>query len=207
MAALAQPPGHWREAGGMDGHGRALKRAGVLIALVERDGGIHVVLTRRSDGLRDHAGQISFPGGRIESRDASPEATALRETREEIGVAIDDLELLGYLPAYLTGTGFVVLPTVARLCPSAVMRPCPIEVAEIFEVPLGFILDARNHQPHVVANAGCHYRLAAIPYGDYFIWGATAGMLMTLYSYLTGQKPVVDPQGEPWSRPHNPSAG
>lgn len=191
LAGLAGPPPHW--AGCED---TGVTRASVLVPLVERHNGIHVVLTVRSRELRAHAGQISFPGGRIDAVDATPLDTALRETREEIGVGDEDVELLGGLPTYRTGTGFVVLPHIARLTPTAAFRCCPIEVAEIFEVPLGFVLDERNHRAHVIEHGDGRYRLCAMPYEDYFIWGATAGMLLSLYSGITGRAPAIDPQGE-----------
>ena len=169
--------------------------------LIERASGINVVLTRRSERLRAHAGQISFPGGRIEASDATPVEAARRETREEIGVGDRDIDVIGYLPSYFTGTGFMILPTVARLDSRAELRACPSEVAEIFEVPLAFIIDPANHQAHVIRHQAGYYRLGAIPYGDYFIWGATAGLLLTLYGYVTGATPLVDPRGEPVAGP------
>lgn len=173
-----------------------LQTAGVLVPLVERLGEKRVILTRRSASLRDHAGQIGFPGGRIESHDASPEDAARREADEEIGVSNQSIETLGYLPPYRTGTGFLVFPSVACVASTARLTPCPVEVAEIFEVPLGFVLDPANHCSHVIEHAGAQYRLGTLPYQDYFIWGATAGMLLTLYGFVTGQPPSVDPQGE-----------
>ncbi len=178
---------------------RRLSRAGVLVAFIARASGINVVLTRRSEQLRWHAGQISFPGGRIEAADATPVVTARREAREEIGVRARSIHVLGTLPAYATGTGFIMLPTVAQLDARAEIRRCPSEVSEIVEVPLAFILDAANHCSHVIQHAGGYYRLGAIAYGDYFIWGATAGVLLTLYQQITGCAPLVDPRGEAMS--------
>lgn len=168
--------------------------AAVLVPLVERAGGLHLILTRRSEHLREHAGQISFPGGRIEPCDPDPVAAALREAEEEIGLGPQSVELLGRLPNYCTGTGFVVEPVVGLVDPAAPLRPEPGEVAEIFEVPLGFILDARNHRRHVIRRQGREYRLWAMPYGDYFIWGATAGMLLELRRQLHGSD--IPPAGK-----------
>ncbi|PWG61343.1 CoA pyrophosphatase [Sediminicurvatus halobius] len=166
--------------------GEGLCPAAVLVPLVERSRGLHLILTRRSEHLREHAGQISFPGGRIEPHDRDPVAAALREAEEEIGLGPESVELLGRLPTYCTGTGFVVEPVVGLVDPTAPLRPEPGEVAEIFEVPLDFVLDTRNHRRHVVHRRGRKYRLWAMPYGEYFIWGATAGMLLELGRQLHG---------------------
>lgn len=160
--------------------------AAVLVPLIERPDGFHVLLTRRTETLKDHAGQISFPGGRIEPDDASVEAAALREAQEEIALAPERVEILGRLGRYRTGTGFLVYPVVGVLEPPLTLRPDPSEVAEIFEVPLSFFLDPANHRPHVMRHQDREYRLHAMPYGDYYIWGATAGMLLSLYQALTG---------------------
>lgn len=168
-----------------------LRLAAVLVPLVERDDGVHVVLTRRTENLRDHPGQISFPGGRIEPGDNGPLGAALRETEEEIGVSPPLVEVLGPLPRYRTGTGFLVHPLVGFIDPRAGFRPEPGEVAEIFEVPLGFIVDTRNHRPHVMHRGGRRVRLHAIPFRHYYIWGATAGMLRTFGEILLGS--VVPP--------------
>jgi 8-oxo-dGTP pyrophosphatase MutT (NUDIX family) len=162
-----------------------LREAAVLVPLVERDSGIRVVLTRRTHTLRDHAGQISFPGGRIEASDTDPVEAALRETEEEIGVPRDRVALIGELPSLPTATGYLIHPVVGFLDPSVRFRAQPSEVAEIFEVPLSFVLDTGNHRPHTIARDGRRYRLHAIPYRDYFIWGATAGMLRSLVQLLT----------------------
>ncbi|HKJ94134.1 MAG TPA: CoA pyrophosphatase [Gammaproteobacteria bacterium] len=171
------------DASGLNSEG--LRPAAVLVPLIERSGGINVVLTRRTEHLRDHAGQISFPGGSIEEHDASPAAAALREAEEEIGVPPRAVDLVGELPTYATGTGFLVYPAIGFLDSAVVFRPDPEEVAEIFEVPLDFFLDPGNHRPHDIVHRGRRYRLCAMPYGDYYIWGATAGMLRQLYRLLT----------------------
>lgn len=165
-----------------------LVHAAVLVPLVERPEGLHVILTRRTEDLRDHAGQISFPGGRIEPSDASVEAAALRETHEEIGISPAQVDVLGRLRCYRTGTGYWVHPVVGLLRPPLELRPEPGEVAEIFEVPLAFFLDPGNHQPHLFEHQGRRYQLVAMPYGEYFIWGATAGMLRCLYQALVDEE-------------------
>lgn len=163
-----------------------LRPAAVLVPLVERYHGINVVLTRRAENLRDHPGQISFPGGRIDAGDSGPLDAALRETEEEIGVARPLVEVLGPLPRYRTGTGFLVHPLVGFVDPRAGFRPEPGEVSEIFEVPLEFVLDTRNHRPHIMHREGRRIRLHAIPFRDYYIWGATAGMLRVFGEVLLG---------------------
>jgi len=157
-----------------------LTPAAVLFPIVQRDGGHTVLLTQRTAHLRDHAGQISFPGGRVEAEDVSPVHTALRETEEEIGLARDRIDILGFLPEYRTGTGFRVTPVVALVRPPFDLQPDPFEVAEIFEVPLDFLLDPANHQQHSIHWQGALRHYFAMPYGDYFIWGATAGMIRSL---------------------------
>jgi 8-oxo-dGTP pyrophosphatase MutT (NUDIX family) len=139
-----------------------------------------VLLTQRTAHLREHAGQISFPGGRVEPEDASPAHTALRETEEEIGLASAHIEIVGYLPEYRTNTGFRVMPVVGLVRPPFALRPDPSEVAEVFEVPLAFLMDPANHQQHSVHYRGKLRHYYAMPYGDYFIWGATAGIIVTL---------------------------
>lgn len=163
-----------------------LRPAAVLVPLVERQLGLNVILTRRSVRLRDHAGQISFPGGRIEPGDRSPHMAALREAEEEIGVRPEQVDVVAELPQYRTGTGFLVHPVVGFVDPGAGFRPCPIEVAEVFEVPLSFVLNPENHRPHEFHYQGRVHQLRAMPYGEYFIWGATASILVELYQVLTG---------------------
>ena len=161
-----------------------LTPAAVLFPIVQRGSGQTVLLTQRTAHLRDHAGQISFPGGRVEADDPSPVHTALRETEEEIGLAREHVEILGFLPEYHTGTGFRVTPVVALLMPPFELAPDPFEVAEVFEVPLAFLLDPANHKRHSLHYRGALRHFFAMPYGDYFIWGATAGMIRSLSERL-----------------------
>ncbi|HEX5126971.1 MAG TPA: CoA pyrophosphatase [Rhodocyclaceae bacterium] len=159
-------------------------RAAVLIPLVTREGGITVLLTRRADHLYHHPGQISFPGGRVEARDASSVNTALRETQEEIGLAPESVELLGELPAYATSTGFHVSPVVGFVRPPFELKVDAFEVAEVFEVPLSFVANMANYQRHRVERMGSMRHFLAVPYAGRFIWGATAGMLAMLAAFL-----------------------
>jgi 8-oxo-dGTP pyrophosphatase MutT (NUDIX family) len=161
-----------------------LTPAAVLFPIVLRQDGHTVLLTQRTAHLRDHAGQISFPGGRVEESDHSTLHTALRETEEEIGLAREHIEPIGYLPEYRTGTGFRVTPVVALVRPPFDLKIDPFEVAEVFEVPLAFLLDPVNHQRHSIHHRGALRQYFAMPYGDYFIWGATAGMIRSLTERL-----------------------
>lgn len=161
--------------------------AAVLVPLVlheAREGGVTVLLTRRTDHLHHHPGQISFPGGGMEAGDETPEAAALRETQEEIGLDPARVEIIGRLPEYRTGTGFHVTPVVGLLRPPLELKLDAFEVAEAFEVPLTHFLDPARHQRHSIVVHGQTRHFHAMPYGDYFIWGATAGMLMSLYRLL-----------------------
>lgn len=160
--------------------------AAVLIPLIERPSGMHILLTRRTEHLRRHPGQISFPGGRMES-DESVEAAALRESQEEIGLPPERVEIIGRLGSWRVTTGFIIYPVVGIIQPPVRLKLDPREVAEIFELPLSFLLDPKNHKPHIVEYGGKKHELIALPYGDYFIWGATAGMLHRLYRTLAGE--------------------
>lgn len=161
-----------------------LTPAAVLFPLVCRPEGVSVLLTLRSAHLKDHPGQISFPGGRWEPEDGSPHQTALREAREEVGLDPAQVRLFGCLPEYRTSTGFRVTPVVGALRPPLDLVPDPFEVAEIFEVPLAFLLDPANRQRHRVQWQGREREYFALPYGKYFIWGATAGMILSLAQLL-----------------------
>lgn len=172
-----------------DGVGNeVLTPASVLFPIVLRPGAPTVLLTQRTAHLRDHPGQISFPGGRAEAHDPSPAHTALREAQEEVGLLPAHIEVAGYLPEYRTGTGFSVTPVVAVVTPPFELSPDPFEVAEVFEVPLAFLLDPANHQQHALHYRGKLRSYYAMRYDDYFIWGATAGMIISLYHALEAQR-------------------
>jgi 8-oxo-dGTP pyrophosphatase MutT (NUDIX family) len=183
--------------------------AAVLIPLLTRGEGLAMLLTRRSESLAQHRGQIAFPGGRIDPLDASAQAAALRETHEEIGIAPGQVEILGMLPRYRTGTGYVVTPVVGHVEPApdlGSLRIEPGEVAEVFEVPLGFLMDPANHErrsivlpdesgePDDPGNRDARIRsrsFYSMPWrpadgrdAEYFIWGATAAMLRNFYRFL-----------------------
>ncbi|MDA1117144.1 MAG: CoA pyrophosphatase [Proteobacteria bacterium] len=164
--------------------GAARKPASVLVPIVARPEALTVLLTRRTAHLREHSGQISFPGGRVEPGDGNAEATALRETREEIGLDAQRIELLGKLSDYHTRTGFRITPVVALVSPPFELRLDAHEVDAAFEVPLSFLLDPANHQRHAREFQGRTVHYFAIPYGEHYIWGATAGMLVNLYRHL-----------------------
>ena len=161
--------------------------AAVLVPVVLHERGFAVLLTRRTAHLSAHAGQISFPGGRLEADDAHAAAAALRETEEEIGLPPDQVEVIGRLDTYVTRTGFEVTPIVGLILPPTSLRPDPFEVAEVFEVPLAFLLDPRNRERRAREFEGIRREFWAIPYGEYLIWGATAGMLVNLSEALLDQ--------------------
>lgn len=159
--------------------------ASVLMPIVMRGDAPTLLLTRRTDHLNDHAGQVSLPGGRVDAEDATVIETALREAEEEIGLQRRHVEVLGTLPDYVTGTGFVVTPVVALAHAPFELRADPFEVAEIFEVPLAFLMDGSKHQRRSFRMPDGRSRtFYAMPYERYFIWGATAGMLRNLYHFL-----------------------
>lgn len=155
--------------------------AAVLCPIVERPAGLRMLFTRRTEHLPRHAGQISFPGGRIEESDASPLAAALREAREEIGLAEHQVRPVGELARYRTGTGYEILPYVGFVAADFEPVPDRREVAEVFEAPLDFVLDPRNrHRERFVGSHGRAAWYDTVPYGEYHIWGATAAILRTL---------------------------
>lgn len=164
--------------------GMALRAASVLIPVIEREPALTVLFTRRTDHLQAHAGQISFPGGGAEPEDESPIATALRETEEEIGLPSAKIEVLGHLGEHHTVTGFRVTPVVGLIKPPFDLRPDDFEVAEVFEVPLAFFLDTKNHKRGHMMRDGKPREFDAMPYEGYYIWGATASMLKRFHAYL-----------------------
>jgi 8-oxo-dGTP pyrophosphatase MutT (NUDIX family) len=162
----------------------SLTRAAVLVPIVRRQTGLTVLLTKRTEHLRDHAGQIAFPGGRCEESDQSPIATAMREAAEEVGLFPGQIEVLGQLPEYRTGTGFLITPVVGLVSPPLNLRLDDFEVAEAFETPLDFLLDPANHHRHQIKIGDDWHEYWALPWQGYYIWGATAGMLVSLYRLL-----------------------
>jgi len=165
--------------------GTVLKHAAVLVPVVARDGRLNLLFTQRTPHLAAHAGQISFPGGRVEAADADRADTALRETEEEIGVARRHVQVLGALPDYVLATGFRITPVVGWIEAPFETRPDPFEVADIFEIPLEHFLDAARYQRHEYHFNGRHRHYVAIPYQGRYIWGATAGMLLSLAHMLS----------------------
>ena len=160
------------------------KAAAVLVPLVLREEEITVLLTQRTNHLKAHAGQVSFPGGRVEKTDDSREAAALRETEEEIGVTREHIELIGHLDIYMTRTGYEITPVVGFLRPPFQVTPDPFEVAEVFEVPLNFLIAPANHQLMAREDKGSKRQFYAMQYQERYIWGATAGMLVNLSELL-----------------------
>ncbi|MFC5512134.1 CoA pyrophosphatase [Massilia jejuensis] len=166
--------------------GFKLRRAAVLIPLVDRPEGLNVLLTLRTDHLTNHAGQIAFPGGRAEELDSSPIETALRESEEEIGLHRRHVSIVGVLPDYVTGSAYRVAPVVALVAPPFGLAADPNEVAEIFEVPLAFLMNGLHHQrmSFELPEGKGRRSFYAMPYERFFIWGATAGMLRNLFHFL-----------------------
>jgi len=162
--------------------------AAVLVPIVDRGpedpAGLTVLLTLRAPHLKLHSGQVSFPGGRVDARDASPEAAALREAHEEIGLDARRVELLGRLPEYRTGTGYRITPVVGVVAAPFELKPHPGEVSEVFEVPLAVLLDPANHRLESREWRGRMRHFFVIAHERHYIWGATAGMLVNLYRYL-----------------------
>lgn len=163
------------------------KPASVLVPLVDHPGGLTVLLTQRTADMPSHAGQIAFPGGRREKGEDAI-ATALRETEEEVGITRRFIEVVGTIDLYRTGTGFEITPVVGIVTPGFTIRAQTREVADVFEVPLDHFLNEVNHQIGSRQYQGRERRYYAMPYGDRYIWGATAGMLKNLYFILTAKE-------------------
>ncbi len=160
-----------------------IRPAAVLVPVVDHPQPT-VLLTQRSAHLNDHAGQIAFPGGKIDATDTSPLDAALREAEEEVGLARDFIEPIGYLDLYGTSFGFRILPTVARVRPGFSLRINHSEVDDAFEVPLSFLMDPANHQVHSKEFRGMERSYYAMPFAERYIWGATAGILRVLYERI-----------------------
>ncbi len=186
-----QNPPRWQAENRGDHHspapGRIPRAAAVLIGLIERGADLHVLFTLRSAHLSDHAGQVSFPGGRKDATDGDAVDTALRESREEIGLAPERVEILGTLPEYLTGSGYRVTPVVGLVGRGEPLRADPLEVDEIFDVPLAYLMNGAHHQRRIVLREATPRFVYAIDYRGprpYLIWGVTAAMLRNLYGFL-----------------------
>ncbi len=162
----------------------AFRAAAVLIALVSHPDAVSMILTTRARALRDHPGQVAFPGGKIEASDADPAAAALREAWEEIGLQRDCVEPLGYLDPYLTGSGFLIRPLVAKVDPPVALTLNTAEVEDAFEVPLSVLMDAGRHEIHTREADGVSRRFYAMRHGERLVWGATAGIVRNFYERL-----------------------
>lgn len=166
---------------------RGLKPASVLVPVMRRPKGLSVLLTQRSDQMRSHRGQVSFPGGRREPADTSAAAAALREAHEEVGIPQGAVEVIGYLDDYPTITRYLVTPVVGLVEDVAEVRACAREVAEIFEVPLAFVIDPKNFERKSLIAKGMNVPILELNYGKWRIWGATAGMLWNLSQKVSGE--------------------
>jgi 8-oxo-dGTP pyrophosphatase MutT (NUDIX family) len=164
-----------------------LKPAAVLAPIVQRADGLTMLFTQRTPDMPTHAGQISFPGGRVQDNDSDAVAAALRETEEETGIGPHFITPLGSFDAYQTVTGYRIVPIVGLVEPGFTLRPDPREVADVFETPISFLMDPANHQRHERDWGGQKRAYLAMPFGDRYIWGATAGMIKALYERLYGE--------------------
>lgn len=183
---VSQPPiGSDFSLNGVTAMPETWRPASVLVPLVRHESGITVLLTQRTEDMPSHAGQIAFPGGRRQAEDIDATATALRETEEEVGLTRDFIEVIGSIDQYRTGTGYEITPIVGIVTPGFTQRADPREVADVFEVPLDHFLDERNHRIDSRVWQGRERHYYAMPYGERYIWGATAGMLKNLHFILT----------------------
>lgn len=173
-----------REGSVKAGRGNELTPAAVLIPLIMYQNELKILLTQRTAHLHDHPGQISFPGGRSDPEDTSAVDTALREAEEEIGLPSNRVEVLGSLPQYLTITGYQVTPVVSLVDAGHAYEPDEFEVADIFEVPMAYLMNPHHHEQRMWQSPQGYRRFYAMPYENKFIWGATAGMLRNLYHFL-----------------------
>ncbi len=165
----------------LSGEGIRLKDAAVLVPVIDDGDEARVIFTQRTKTLRNHSGQISFPGGGIDAQDRSPEEAALRETEEEIGMSRRFIETVGRMPDYISGTGFRIKPVLAVVRPGFMLTPNPAEVDEVFEVPLSFLMDPANHSRGSRMFQGRERFFYEMPYGERYIWGITAGIVRSIY--------------------------
>jgi len=165
----------------LSGDGIRLKDAAVLVPVIDDGDEARVIFTQRTKTLRNHSGQISFPGGGIDAQDRSPEEAALRETEEEIGMSRRFVETVGRMPDYISGTGFRIKPVLAVVRPGFTLTPNPAEVDEVFEVPLSFLMNPANHSRGSRMFQGRERFFYEMPYGERYIWGITAGIVRSIY--------------------------
>ena len=168
---------------------RSLRPASVLVPVLRRAAGLSLLLTRRSESLRSHKGQISFPGGRREESDVSAAAAALREAEEEVGIPPASVEVIGYLDDYPTITGYLVTPVIGLVGNLQPFKPCAREVAEVFEIPLDFALEPSNFERKILTQRGINVPFFELNHGPWRIWGATAGMLWNLAQVVGSVRP------------------
>ena len=188
-APAARVPGslrHSEESWGRLAPSEPITPAAVLVAVIEREGALSVLLTRRAERLARHAGQISFPGGRADPGDGTPQRTALREAEEEIGLPQASVQIMGRLDDYLVGTGYRITPVVGFVTAPPAFEPDTREVAEVFEVPLPFVLEPANYRRDKLTIGGVERRFYVMPYGAYHIWGATAAILVNFRDAVRG---------------------
>jgi len=163
---------------------QGLRDAAVLVGVVDRGAQASVLLTKRTEAMRSHSGQIAFPGGRIDRDDLSPQAAALRETAEEVGIASESIELVGRLPDYVTGSGYRIVPVLGIIRPDYLLTINADEVDDAFEVPLAFLMASENHRRERAEWNGLPTRVYAISFGDRTIWGVTAGIIRNLWEQI-----------------------